>query len=378
MASGSLARASLVHDWRRYFPGVLAVGFSGLLMLIQLGLLMGMFGTVTVLIDRSSADLWLTAPDTPSVDLSREIPASAVEQVRGLPEVTASEGLGLRDADWRGPDGLRIPVSLVAMRPGAGSLACPGVAGADWCAGLAEPFTVVVDHADLGKLGVKGVGEEARINGQHVRVIAISRGLRSIGSTLVFASEQTARRLGAGDEAGRTSFVLMKVAPDTDGAALRASVQDEFRPGAVRVWTAAEFSDATQHYWLTETGVGAGFVFASVLGIVIGVVVTSQTLRAAVLGNLREFATYRAMGVPASRLAGVILEQSLYIAGLGIALTLLVSALVVAMARAFEVPLLIGVQAVLAASLIGTATAVASGLYALRELYRLQPAELLR
>ena len=67
----SIARLTLAREWRRFLPAVLAVGFAGLLVLMQLVLLLGIFRTVSVYIDRSAADLWVGYPETKSVDLAR-------------------------------------------------------------------------------------------------------------------------------------------------------------------------------------------------------------------------------------------------------------------------------------------------------------------
>lgn len=375
----SLALATLRHDWRRFLPGVLSVAFSGLLMLIQLGLLMGLFGTVTVLVDRSTADLWVSSPETASFDQSREIPSALAADVRSIAAVQASERLSIRDADWRSVHGQRLLVSLVGLEPRADALACPHSPVAVWCEALNAPMSAVVDTADLEKLGAV-VGERVQINGQRVQVIAAAQGLRSIGSALVFVSAQTARRLSPSDssQGEKTSFVLAQLAPGADLERVQKSLQVQLRRSVFRVWTGSELSAASQRYWLEESGVGAGFLFSSLLGVVIGVVITSQTLRAAVLGSVREYAAFRAMGVPAQKLGAVVIEQSLWIALAGILLTLIVSALVYALAMSMHVPLVLTVEAILAAALIGLLTAVGSGVFALRELYRLEPAELLR
>ena len=52
MLKVSLARQSLVYDWLRYLPAILAVAFAGLLILVQIGLTLGQFGTVTVILDQ--------------------------------------------------------------------------------------------------------------------------------------------------------------------------------------------------------------------------------------------------------------------------------------------------------------------------------------
>jgi putative ABC transport system permease protein len=375
----SLALATLRHEWRRFLPGLLSVTFAGVLMLVQLGLLLGMFGTVTVLVDRAKTDLWISSPETQSVDQAQRIPASLAALAHLNPEVLRTETLSLDDAEWHVPEGPRLNVSLVGMEPDGDALACPEPLRAALCDQLAEPMSVIVDSADLDKLGTDA-GQLAEINGHRVRVVAVSHGLRNIGGAYVFASRQTAATLNVPPRSTRTdtSFVLAKLAPGTNADAVAQRLQQQIGPQAFRVWTREGLSASSQRYWVVESGVGAGFLFSCLLGLVIGVVITSQTLRAAVLGSLREYATFRAIGVPARKLGGVVLEQSLWIGGAGILLTLLTSVAIKLLAGLFDITLTLTVWAVVLAALIGLVTAVVSGLMALRELYRLEPAELLR
>lgn len=374
----SLARATLLYEWRRFLPGLLSVAFAGVLMLVQLGLLLGMFGTVTVLVDRSDANLWVTSPETESFDQSRDIPANLGALLRLHPAVARSETLLVHDADWRSGDDTRVAVTLVGLQPSADALACPQPMRTTLCAQLAEPSAVVIDRGEADKLHT-GVGRLAEVNGHRVRVVGLSNGLRSIGNTYVFASSQTARALSEPSATGEdlTTFVLAKARSGTPDA-VRDDLQALLRRPAYRIWTDREFSFNSQRWWLTESGVGAGFLFSSLLGLIIGTVITSQTLRGVILSTLREYATFRAIGVPAAKLSAVVLEQSLWIGVLGAVLTVIVSVLANALAQALYVPLVLTWWAVLTAVLIGLLTAVISGLLALRELYRLQPAELLR
>ncbi len=374
----SLARATLLYEWRRFLPGLLSVAFAGVLMLVQLGLLLGMFGTVTVLIDQSDANLWVTSPETESFDQSRDVPASLAELLRLHPAVLRSETLQVHDADWRSGDDTRVAVTLVGLQPSADALACPRPMRAGLCARLAESAAVVIDRGEAGKLHT-AVGRLAEVNGHRVRVVGLSSGLRSIGNTYVFASAQTARTLSEPSAIGEdlATFILAKARSDAPET-VRNDLQTMLRRPSYRIWTGREFSLHSQQWWLTESGVGAGFLFSSLLGLVIGIVITSQTLRGVILSTLREYATFRAIGVPAAKLSAVVLEQSIWIGLFGAVLTVLVSVLANALARALYVPLVLTWWAMLAAVLIGLITAIVSGLLALRELYRLQPAELLR
>ncbi|MEO8114302.1 MAG: ABC transporter permease, partial [Phenylobacterium sp.] len=53
----SLALATLLYEWRRYTAAVVALAFSGLLILAQVGMFTGIVKGITATIDRSRADI---------------------------------------------------------------------------------------------------------------------------------------------------------------------------------------------------------------------------------------------------------------------------------------------------------------------------------
>ncbi|MDM3810578.1 hypothetical protein O9565_19110, partial [Proteus mirabilis] len=69
--SVSIARKTLVHEWRRFLPAIVAVGFSGVLMIVQGALLLGIIGSNALYVTQSSAQYWVGFPGTQSVDLGR-------------------------------------------------------------------------------------------------------------------------------------------------------------------------------------------------------------------------------------------------------------------------------------------------------------------
>jgi putative ABC transport system permease protein len=73
----ALARKTLVYEWRRFLPAMLAVGFAGLLQLLQIALVLGIFGSTSLYITGSSADVWVGYPGTQSVSLGRARPVAS-------------------------------------------------------------------------------------------------------------------------------------------------------------------------------------------------------------------------------------------------------------------------------------------------------------
>src|SRR6185437_10532281 len=55
----SLALATLLYEWKRYSAAMVALAFSGLLILAQVGMFTGIVTAATASIDRSRADLMI-------------------------------------------------------------------------------------------------------------------------------------------------------------------------------------------------------------------------------------------------------------------------------------------------------------------------------
>ena len=55
----SLALATLLYEWRRYTAAIVALAFSGLLILAQVGMFVGIVQGATATIDRSRASIMI-------------------------------------------------------------------------------------------------------------------------------------------------------------------------------------------------------------------------------------------------------------------------------------------------------------------------------
>jgi putative ABC transport system permease protein len=242
---------------------------------------------------------------------------------------------------------------------------------------LMEPGSILVDAADLEKLGV-AIGDSAEIGGHRVRVVGVTEGLRAIGGVNVIASLSTAGRLNGQNESDDVAYFVVSLTPDADADAVRRDLQRMAAGRQFDVWTAQEFADQTLRYWIFESGMGVSVAFGSAVALLVGVVITSQTLSAAIAGSIREYATLRALGVSAGDLRRIVLTQSLWLAIGGLLLAGVLSGLLMLAAHAYRVPARVDGEMVLAAVTVVLTVALASGLFALRQLRRADPIMLLR
>jgi putative ABC transport system permease protein len=375
----ALARKTLIHEWRRFLPAILAVGFAGLLQLLQAALVLGIFGSASVYITGSSADLWAGYPGTQSVNLGRPISQDVAMRLRMDPDVAKVEPFRWVDADWRGPrdtGGVSVFVSGIDPRPDGlmFSRALPRALRAR----LNEPGAVIVDKADLDSLGVN-IGDTAAINGQRVRVVGVSNGLRALGGVNIVASLETARVLDvAPEDAGMMTYFVAKLRHGARPRIVARRLNGSRAFGPYTVWTARAFARESSLYWMLDTGAGAGVLFLAGIVFLVGAVITSQTLIAAVIGSIREYATLNALGVGRGSLRKVVMEQAFWVGALGLLCSIVIGALLLAIARNRSVPMEMHPLTAIVCLALSMALAIVSGLASMRSLRRADPASLLR
>jgi putative ABC transport system permease protein len=368
--------AMLWHDRQRYMPGVLAVAFSALLITVQCGLLLGMFTFASLPVDHAPlAHIWVGGPNLISVDLGRPLPEDLMSRLAVQPEVKRCEVFVQSFTNWVKADGAFELAMIIGSRLEDDALGAMQELSPETRAALREPNTVVIDDSDMARLGVQQIGDLAQIADRRVRVVGLIHGYRGIAGCYIFCSIETARsllRLGP-DQA---NYFLGHCANPEDAQKvverLRVSYPD------LTAFTRDELSLRSRLHWLTKTKAGIALGYAAALGLLVGAVVTSQTLYAATAASLREYAVLWALGIPLGRMAALVLTQSFWVGVIGILLAL---PGVYALAQGGD---LLGVTVMVPPWLLAGAVvitlvmAVGSGMVALRLLWQMEPVTLLR
>src|SRR5262245_18591211 len=273
----SYSLATLWHERQRFLPGMLAVGFSALLIALQCGLLLGLFSITSIPIDESRADIWVGHPQVPSVDLGRPIPESWMSYL-SMPEIERTEPFLEGFAYWDKPTGGMELLLVIGTRLAPGSLGPVRPLTREHRGLLSEPMSVVVDDSEFGWLGIKKVGDTAEVLGQRVRVVGTVQGLKSLAGPYMFCSLETARAVMK-PKADQVTFILAKCKNKADAPEVVARLQNY--PHKFAAFTSDSFSIRSRVHWLTKTRAGIALGLAAGLGLLVGAVVTYQTLYAA-------------------------------------------------------------------------------------------------
>ena len=361
----------------RYLPAILAVAFCAQLNILQWGVLLGTLSVLSVPIDRSSADVWIASRDVLSLELGHPIPEAWEARVASQPDVEKTEVFLFSFGYWHKPSGGSEVCTVVGSQLGEQSLGALADLTPTMRKRLTEPGAVVVDHSELERLGIKGVGDAAEVYGHRVSVVGVLHGFKSVGGPYVFCSLRTARMILPmfQDKPHDTMYLLARC---RDTVAAHDLVERLKHYPDLSAFTRDDFSFRTRMYWLTQTNAGIGMGCTAGLALLVGLVVTSQTLYAATAASLREYAVLRALGIPRWRMAAMVLAQSFWVGLFGIVLAMPVIFALGACANFAGARVLLPNWLLISGNALTMAMALVSGLAALRSLRLVEPITLLR
>lgn len=366
-----LAWRNLTRDRVRFTITVVGVGFSVVLMALQTALLIGFALTSSSLIDRAGADFWIVPKGTRNVDQSSDITVRRRYQALATPGVASVGKMIVRFMPWKRPDGGVEIINIVGIDPNA-----PAVKPWNFVIGSVQslkiPDGIVIDRLYAHKLGINRIGEVIEINGHRVRVVGLTSGVRAFTQApYVFTAFKTAQAI-IGMPADRLSYLLVKAKPGADLANLHRRLDRRFPE--LDVWKASAFSWQTRKYWLLTTGAGAGLVIAAGLGLIVGIVIVAQTLYAATVERLPEYATLRAMGAGHRYLQRVVLKQSSLGAVFGYGVGMTVAGTVIYLARNGSAALILPWPIMLSLGVITLLMCSCGAIVSIRNLRKVDPA----
>jgi putative ABC transport system permease protein len=373
--SGILAVRNLVHDRVRLVVTLVGIVFAVVLINVQLGLFIGFARTTSSLVDRAGADLWIMAPGTRDVDQSTAISERKLFQAIAVPGVSKAAKEIVEFAFFKKPDGGTESVLVVGFDPDVG-LGGPWHVVEGDVRNLRFAGTVMIDELYREKLGITHLGQTVEIGGREAKIVGFTRGIRSFTqSPYVFASNSTALEY-ARIRPDQTKYVLVKLVDGANLEAMRASLKQHLAD--VEVLTAAEFSHLTQIYWMFTTGAGLALLIAAAMGLIVGVVVVSQTLYATTVDHLAEFGTLRAIGASNRYIYGVITRQAILSALAGYVLGLLVSLGIVAASHDAGPAILLPPDLAIGMLALTVAMCVAAAMISIKKVMRLDPGMVFR
>jgi putative ABC transport system permease protein len=370
----SVAFKTLTADRRKLLTALVGVVFSVVLVNVQGGLFLGLLRKASLLVDEAGADIWVGHRWMHSVDFPEDIPRRWIDRIRGAQGVKRAEPYLFGYGTITLPQGFE-PIVLVGCEESS-------LLGNAWSLydgrpeAIREPYGVIVDYFDADKLGDPQLGDLREIGGKQVRVVARSEGILGFSVTpYVFTTIDRAYSL-LHKPRDLCSYFLVCVDEGADPRQVCRSISARLPEAGV--YTKEEYAQMSIQYWLKRTGLGISFGAATVLGLVVGMVVVSQTLYARVLDSLEEFATLKAMGASDWQLGAILFLQAAIIAALGSVVGLVISTVICRSFGSPRAPIIIPWYLSLGSCLVVYSICFLSSLVPLMRIRRIDVVEILQ
>jgi putative ABC transport system permease protein len=313
----SLARKNLFHDRLRFVITVAGVAFAVTLVLVQVGLFMGLLAKATVTIENCGADVWVTSKETPNVDFAHTFPETNVLRVRGVPGVARADNLIIQFMNIQLPNGAEEG-SLVYALQDFQAWNLPWTVNEGNVDDLRRGANVMMDRSAERRYGPFRVGDYREMLGRRFKIIGTTSEAQSFTTSPIIFMDYKNAQEQLQTLQGKTHYVLVKLAPDADRAAVISEIRRRLPYNDV--WTKGEWAARSRRYWVVSTGLGMNAGITVFLGILVGIVVVAQTLYTSAVEHVKEFGTVKAIGGSNWDIYRILGEQAVIAAVIGFAL----------------------------------------------------------
>jgi putative ABC transport system permease protein len=326
----SIARKTLFHDLVPFLVAQAGVVFSVSLMSIQVGLYYGFTRSTSVIVDRSTADLWVVSSELQHLDLTLPIPYKRLREAQGVAGVDRAEAFIFQEAVWQHLKQPIAPVTVIGFEQPSQFFQIQPIAQGQLSA-LREVHTAFLNESDVSFLSAGPIGDIAKLGSLQVKLIGLTRGIRSmVSSPFLFTSLENGSAFVSGETRkalpsrnppqklasdSNVTAILIRAKPGQSLSLLKQALISALPD--VQVYTKTELSQKTRTYWLENTGVTFILGMGAVVAVIVGMAIVSQILYTSVVRHLGEFATLKAMGASNRFLYRIILEQALWMGLLG-------------------------------------------------------------
>lgn len=372
----------LAHNRARLLAALAGVAFANILVLMQLGFLGAMVGSIKLPYDQFNADILISASDMNTLADGSPLPRQRMFEALSVQGVARATPVYYGKVDWKQPDGTIRGLDIFGIDPQARAFRTRAINDR-----LDEIALSDVALIDSGTRNVPkkvfrdidaGMPYVFEVKGRTLTVVgtfAIGGGFSADGYLVV--SDQTFLKLFPQRSPGAPNHIFVTLQPGADPARIVADLRAALPAYDTIARTIAQAVAMDQRFQTTQKPVGIVFGFGVAIGVLVGVIIVYQVLSTDVADHMKEYATFKAVGYPRRFFLGLIFEEAVILAILGFVPGIVISLLLyAAVSAATGLPLVMTPARGLIV-LVGTIVlCVISGAIATRKLARANPADL--
>ncbi|MEZ6137374.1 MAG: FtsX-like permease family protein [Pirellulaceae bacterium] len=422
-----IAILNLWHQGAKTLVSTGGVAFALLLVFMQLGFMGAVSHTATNVLSHLKFDILIRARDYLHLYEPSQIDRQWLAIAASTRGVSATHPFWITIHNWRGLptaeeqaagefDIKYLPIAVMAFEPEANVFDLPDIQQAIAGGKLSRDSSLLIDdstQADYGPLhagrfSAEDVGRQTEIGGRQFTIhglFKLGTGLAANGAAVT--SHHGFARITPWDVRHTTSIGLVQVdggpeqvalvldrlrertALSSDGKTLTSAAPTGMMSwfetgnkggssaGAVTVLSRDEALELENKRWLWQTPIGLIFQLGVLLSLLVGGAIVYMVLSTDVANRLPEYATLLAIGYSRLYLASIVMTQAIVLSLLGFLAAWAAAELLYRLTTAYSnIPLIMEPLRIASVGGLGLLMCCTSGLFALRKLWKAEPASL--
>ncbi|MDF1752315.1 MAG: ABC transporter permease [Verrucomicrobiales bacterium] len=312
-----LALRILFADRTRYVTLVSGIAFSTLLIVQQASVFCGLMSWTDAILRNSRAEIWVMDTYLEQVQLPRPMRDIELNRVRSVEGVKWAVPYFHRVLPVKQADGQYKMVQVIGL-DNVSLIGAPRNVVAGNLEDIRQPDTVMIDDYAVERISENFIapdgekrdvrlGDWIDINGSYFKIGAICDANRPIyGGPYIYMTYKQAQGILS---PGSRTLAYMMVATQ-EGADIPVVAERIKKETGLLALEHDAFSWKTLKWFFANTGIPLAFGNTVVLGLIVGAVITGQTLFSFVTENSRILAALKAMGTTNRILLNMILIQA--------------------------------------------------------------------
>ncbi len=303
----------LVNDKGKFAALLVGITFAVFLMVMMTSMFAGILSRASSTVTNIGAKMWVLDPAVNNVSSSIPMPDYVQDAVRSIDGVKYAVPLYSGGAQVKLKNGVYQAVTVIGLDD-ASLFGRPDLIQGKIEDIYAENGFIVVQDAEIRKLGNPKVGSEFEINDHHGVVVGIARanisglfGIPTLYTTYSRAiSYLPSTRFTA-------SYILVKPKSQND----IPHIKQEVNKLGYQALTDDEFIQKISNFYKYQTGLGINVMLMTLISFIVGLSISGQTFYTFILENLEKFGALKAIGAKGRELVSMILFQAGFTAFLG-------------------------------------------------------------
>lgn len=324
-----IALKLLANDKAKFFTLIIGITFAVFLIMQMTAVFSGVMHRSAATIFNTNAKMWVMDPSVNVQSDNIPLPTYVLDAVRSIRGVKFAAPLFIGGGLVRLSDGNYQSTNIIGLDDPS-LFGRPEVINGNIYDIYDNDAYIVVKDAQYRKLNYPKIGTTFEVNDHRGVIVGVSKAFVSglFGTPTLYTTYKRAI-----SDLPTTRFTITYILVEPRSNKDIPYIKEQVRQLGYNALTQEEFVKKNINYYLYQTGLGTNVLIMTIISFIVGLSIAGQTFYAFVLENIKQFGALKAIGAKKSELIGMILFQSAIVGFLGYGFGILISSVLIALAK---------------------------------------------